>query len=180
MSSAQTLLAEAAAKQLMLCDPAVREQRLASMAPAEEQATREALNRLLVQLGQPETLAHCTCRGTLVDFWKRHWRTIKLHAVAWRYYQHQNWEVRAGDLYCITRYGPALYRIDPRESMSICMLTLCNDDGVSPKLEPHDWDAEEFRSGGFHQNRLHIPTWIWKEVLRETDWELTDAATYGL
>ncbi len=116
--------------------------------------------------------------NTHVTLWKKHWRDIKLHAFALRFYQHQTWEVKAGDIYCITRHGPALYQVAGFTD-SVMMRTLYTDQGpVNPEDPPKDWEweAEEFTRGGFAASRIHIPHWIWdmvaKEHAIEVDWSL--------
>lgn len=114
----------------------------------------------------------------LTRFWWRYWKDIKLQALAHRFYQHAVWTVTEADLYTITRHGPALYRVAGFTEKGVLMEHLCNDDGtIDPTQlaqEPMEWDADEFKHGGFAVNRVHIPVWLWKVVAEEHGVELSD------
>lgn len=122
-----------------------------------------------------------TCRKiTRVGLWHRHWRDIKLYALSHRFYGNQQWVVQEGDFYCITRAGQALYQVACFTGTSIMMRTLCQDDGnlgtVEQPLPPdHEWVADEFQHGGFAENRIHIPSWVWSYFAKENNFELVDS-----
>lgn len=100
---------------------------------------------------------------TPLALWKQHWRDIKLLALDWRYYQHQTWEVKENDLYCLTRQGPALFQVMTFEPTSIRTTALHPDDTFSEATD-RDWQPGEFTHGGFSSCRLHIPQHLWEIV----------------
>ncbi len=120
----------------------------------------------------------------LQRLWRRHWRDIKLRALAHRFYQHATWEVKEGDLYCITRYGAALYRVAGFAPDRVLMAYLCGDEGdVDPERlakDPEEWDGDEFLHGGFSVNRVHIPDWIWLHVAESSGLDLSAADLRGV
>ena len=100
---------------------------------------------------------------SVVGLWREHHQEIKLRALDWKFYQDQRWEVKVGDLYCLTRHGQALFEIAGFGAESLLMKTLVSDEGEespdSQRLHP-----AEFQHGGFAEKRVHIPPWIWGVV----------------
>ena len=117
---------------------------------------------------------------TRVGLWHRHWRDIKLQAFSHRFHEGQEWDVREGDLFCVTKYGQALYQVVGFSELSIRMRTLCQDDGdlgttENPLPPDHDWTASEFQYGGFAEDRVHIPEWLWPNLASANNFELIDS-----
>lgn len=105
------------------------------------------------------------------ELWLRHWREMKLRAFEHRFYHHQAWEVKEGDLYTITRHGPMLYSIKSFGPESITAEHLVNDDGDQDILgEPFQdatWNTHDFQNGGFAACRLLVSDWIWKHYAKQ-------------
>ena len=175
-------LAQAHARQLLMLEPHLVQAQLDQLKPEQAHAVRDELNKFRTSLCVPALSNGQTV--TCLELWKRHWRDIKLMALDFKFYQHQQWTVEEGDLYCITRHGQALFRVKAFTPTSILMDQLWWDTGEMPPENkdrpPYEWNAEEFLQGGFIQNRVPIKRWMWTEVARENGLILSDENTFVL
>lgn len=165
------LLVQSRARQLMLLEPLDCSRALMDLetrdpeAAAKVKAAVIAMGRVLPVVYRPTSPQ---------NLWSLYHRDLKLRAIDFKFYQAQSWAVQPGDIYCLTRYGTALFRVVEFGQQSILVDTVVSDEGVDPFAQ--EWDEEEFKHGGFAEHRVHVPRWIWdavaKEHLMQVDWAL--------
>lgn len=108
--------------------------------------------------------------------------SVKMEALALRFYQrHHEWYVTAGDLYCISRAGLALFIVVKVADDLVWFRNLMTDDGKPVSVattQPGCYGHHEFLHGGFAPCRIPIPTLAWsRSVFRE---ELTGPTCQSL
>lgn len=78
----------------------------------------------------------------------------KLNALAFKYYQGQKWEPKAGDYYTTSRADLELYQVVEVTEDKVKTKYLIPDSPIS------EWDKSGFLTEGFGVNRVWVPDWV--------------------
>lgn len=112
---------------------------------------------------------------------------VKLQAIDYQFYQRfgNPWTPIAGCLYCLTRYGLALFVVDDIVDGRVDIIELVHDNGrFCERDQPrHCFELGEFSGGDFARHRVPIPYWAWDVAARSVyhlgGQSTNDAAIHG-
>lgn len=82
----------------------------------------------------------------------------KLHALAYKHYQHAKWFPKPDDHYTTSRADLELYRVVKIENGKLYTEYVTDPGNLS------EWEEEGFTTQGFGPKRVYVPDWIFDNI----------------